>query len=321
MKLLLSYLIVTISLISCQEPPFSGSRVIGNLFFANMEADSLITPTRVRIPGNPFPVHLQPGDPGYVSHYELYAGIDGIGTVRLLNFQIRPVIEVHHPCLQFIDDETRVGGIGEGPFYLNMCRLPFPDLENQTLAVVSVAPTGIGTANPGYNFFEWGADMLAPESVTIPNCATNTRMTYVKEAVESYCDQLHKDYYIGNPWQMTKPRSGQFYGLVDGIDPRTNLATGGISFTVLYNLTRMTSLFIVADPDPGRLSEENFDRNLPPNPQGTVILLSERNGWFGYVDTRSFEGVWHGLMVSPVGDPIYFEYTLYTDLNVDRVWF
>lgn len=319
MKRLFAFLLLT-SFFSCQGEPFHGARVIANLYYANLDGQSLITPTRVRVPGQSGYTYLQPGDPGYVDHYELYAGIDGLGTVRLMNFHIRPAIEVHHPCLQFLEDTTRLDGVGEGPFYFNMCRNPYPDLENLMLVVVSAPPTGLGTVNPGYNFYDWGADLRTPASPTTPDCATNTRFQYVKEATEAFCSQLHERYYLGNPFQLTKPLSGEFLGVVDGIDPRTNLATGGLSLSLKYDLSKVTSLFIVAEPDPGRLSLENYHLNLPPG-QGEVVLMSQLDGYYGYLDKQAFDGVWHGLMVHPQGRGLYLEYTLYHDLDTDKVWF
>jgi len=319
MKQLFVFLLL-ISTISCQGEPFHGARVIANLYYANLDGQTLVTPSRVRLPGQSAYTYLQPGDPGYVDHYELYAGIDGVGTVRLLNFHIRPAIEVHHPCLQFLEDTTRIDGVGEGPFYFNMCRNPYPDLEAQMLVVVSASPSDAGTPNPGYDFYDWGADLRDPASVDTPDCATNTRFTYVKEATEAFCAQLHPTYYVGNPFQLTKPISGEFFGVVDGIDPRTNLATGGLSFAIPYDLADVSSLFVVAEPDPARLSAENIGLNLPPG-AGEVVLISEADGYYGYLDKRSFDGVWHGLMVHPEGLGLYFEYTLYHDLDKDNTWF
>jgi len=319
MKQLLIFL-VSLSFFSCQGEPFHGSRIIANLYFANIDGETLITPTRVRDPGGSGYTYLQPGDPGYVDHYELYAGIDGVGSVRLLNFHIRPALEVHHPCLQFLEDTTRVDGVGEGPFYFNMCRPPYPDVEKYMFVVVGASPTDLGTASPGYNFLDWGADLLDPSSVSTPDCSTNTRLTYLQEATEAFCAQIDSSVYIGNPFQLTKPLSGEFFGVVDGIDPRTNLAIGGLSFSILYDLSGITSLFVIAEPDPTRLTEENFSLNLPPG-AGKVVLMSELEGYFGYLDKESFEGVWHGLMVHPEGEPLFFEYTVYPDLDTDNAWF
>lgn len=313
-------ILLVLMVTACQGEPYHGSRIIANLYFANIDAASLVTPTRVYIQGSERFLQLQPGDTNYVDHYELYAGIEGVGTVRLLNFLIRPAMEVHHPCLQFIEDLVRVDGEGEGPFYLNMCRSPFPDLERQEFFVVAAAPTDVGTANPGYDYWTWGANLLEPDSPVEPNCSQNIRMKYNREAVEAFCSQLHPDVYVPNPYQLTKPRSGRYLGVLDGIDPRTNLATGGISLTVDYKLDKVTSLFIVAEPDPTRLSQENFHKNLPPG-QGKIILLSELNSYYGYIDKKNFEGVWHGLMVNPEGLPLYFEYTIYYNIDKDKVWF
>ena len=312
--------IIFLSFFSCQGEPFHGSRIIANLYFGEMDGNDIVTPTRVRQPLGSGYIYLQPGDPGYVDHYELYAGIDGVGTIRLLNFHIRPALEVHHPCLQFLEDTTRIDGIGEGPFYFNMCRAPYPDVEDLMFVMVGAAPTDLGTATPGYNHLEWGADLREPTSATTPECDTNTRLTFNKEATEAFCAQLDPGVYVGNPFQLTKPISGEFFGVVDGIDPRTNLAIGGLSIPIDYDLADITSLFVVAEPDPARLSAANFHLNLPPG-AGSVVLLSELDGYYGYIDKESFDGVWHGLMVHPEGVPLYFEYSLYHDLDKDNTWF
>ncbi|MBN2724596.1 MAG: hypothetical protein JXR95_11045 [Deltaproteobacteria bacterium] len=312
---------------SCNEP-YHGSRIVGNIYTGGViDQNTLVTPSRISA-GDGTYTYPVTDDAGYIDHYELYAGIDGIGTVRLKNFLIRPVIENHHPCLQFVRDELRVDdGDGEEHF-LNMCSYPFPDLNRDLYAVVSAAPSGIGTANPGYNFLEWAFDMRDPENTVLnPSCKTvggelqDNRILYIKEAVNAYCSQLHKDYYIGNPYQLTAPVNGEFYGLVDNLDPRTGLATGGFSFPVRYKLQDITSIFVVADPDPDRLSTENFDENLPPNPEGRIILMGNSDGSFGYLDKDMFEGTWHGLMESPYGEQIWFEYTLFYDLDEDSVYF
>lgn len=326
MKNIWIYLLVVLT-ISCQEP-YHGSRIVANIYYGTgFDEQTLISPTRTPGFNNTF-TYGNPGDPGYVDHYELYAGIDGLGTVRLKNFLIRPALENHHPCMQFIEDTVRVDD-GDGQVhYLNMCSYPFPDLNRDLLAVVSAPPTGIGTANPGYNFLEWGQDLRSTENtVDNPSCRTvdgtpvEEKIVYNQEAVTAYCSQLHKDYYIGNPYQLTSPINGEFYGLVDTLDPRTGLATGGFSFTIEYKIENISSLFVVADPDPDRLSEDNINENIPPNPEGKIILMSELDGNFGYLDKNMFEGTWHGIMESPIGDGLWFEYTIFYDMDKDSVYF
>ncbi|MBU1535015.1 hypothetical protein KKF84_06825, partial [Myxococcota bacterium] len=312
------------SFVSCDEP-FHGARILANFDPGSIDADTLVTPTRVRT-GNAV-TYLNPGDPGFINHYELHAGFEGLGTVRLLSFQIRPIFEVHHPCMQFIDDDLNVSGEDQ---YLNMCQSPYPDMERYMYVMVSVPPSDIGSANPGYNYLEWGEteDLRDPaNTVTAPDCTTDAsgvytnRISYLEEDTTAFCANLHQDYYLGNPFQITKPNNGKIYGYLDGPDPRTSIKIGGINLAIEYDLSDISTLFITAEPDQDRISTENLDTNLPPGPNSRVLMIGETDGIFGYLDKESFEGVWHGLMVDPLGSSMRMEFTLYHDLDEDSVFF
>ena len=153
---------------SCVEP-FQGSRIVGNLYVGDEDPNELVTPPRMPDGAGGY-LWIDPSDPGYVDHYELYAGIEGQGSVRILNFLIRPLFEVHHPCYTVFQDDIRITDDGSTP-YINMCRDPYPLLEEYMFALVSAAPTGIGDANPGYRYLEWGEPLRSPENdVTDPDC-------------------------------------------------------------------------------------------------------------------------------------------------------
>lgn len=312
-------LLILMALNACVDP-FQGSRIVGNLFVGDLDPDSLVTPPRLPDGSGGFTWAAE-GDPGYVDHYELYAGIDGIGNVRILNFLIRPIFEVHHPCYTVLNDDIRITPDGESAT-INMCRDPYPLLERTLFALVSAAPTDIGDANPGYRYLEWGLPLrTADNTVTAPDCGDIGQISYDPDAVQDFCDNLHEDYYVGNPFQFSKPVNGTLYGLVNGIDPRTNLAMGGFLLNSEYQLKGMTSLYILADPDPGRLTEENFHANLPPNPAARIAFLARTDQRFGYIAEDLYEGVIHGLMEDPDGSSAYLEFTLYVDLDTDNLMF
>ncbi len=294
LSVLASVALLFITAPACNEA-FDGSNVYANIYHGEgFDERSLISPGTMH--GH------------HVDHYELYAGIKDSGTVRLAVFNIRPVIETAHPCLQFIPDITRKGPDDGKEHYLNMARFIN---DEEILAVVSVAPSDVGPKNPGYDFDSWSQSLRDIDG------------NLVKDAVDSFCSRLHEDYYIGNPIQLSTPFSGKLYGVLDGHDPRNGLAIGGVGFITEYNLEGITSLFIVADPDPSRVTEDNIDENLPPNPDGHIILLGERDGHFGYMKSGIYEGdnMIHGLMVSPDGESLYMEFTVYYNLNEDKVWF
>jgi hypothetical protein len=321
MRYIIIFLFLFLS-VSCSEP-FHGSHVVANISVGSeVDPNTLVTPSQIRTTtGYDF---LAPGDPGYIDHYELYAGINGMGNVRLKNFQIRPVLDIHHPCMQFIPDELDVSDDADA---LNMCQAPYPALEERTFVIVAPPPTDIGTSNPGYNYLEWAQELrTSGNEVEVPSCTADASGIYPKIqynpiATEEFCNNLHKDYYLGNPFQITRPISGSIYGFVDGSDPRTGLMLGGMIFSVEYSLEDITSIFLVADPNPERLNEDQYNENLPPSENGEVILLGELDGSFGYIDKEMIEGTWHGLMVHPQGESLRMEFTLYYDMDEDPVLF
>ncbi len=320
----ITILLLLFSVVSCDEP-FHGSRLLGNFDPGTLDAETLVTPSRIR--AGDVLTYLSPGDPGYVHHYELHAGFEGLGTVRLLNFQIRPIFEVHHPCMQFIHDELNVNGTDQ---FLDMCQSPYPDMERYMYVMVSVPPSDIGAANPGYNFLEWGeTEGLRSDdnSVDSPSCTTDSagvyteKIAYKEDETRAFCEGLHADYYLGNPFQVTKPRNGNVYGYLDGPDPRTSVKIGGFNLAIEYDLGKLTTLFITAETDAQRVSTDNIDVNLPPGADGRTLLIGELDGLFGYLEKDTFEGVWHGLMVDPMGSSMRVEFTLYNDLDEDPVLF
>ena len=324
--------------VGCSKP-FSGSRLEATLDpGAGVDPASLVVPT----PGK------HPGEPGYFSHYELYAEIGGWGVTRLAVFLVQPAIRVEHPCLQFLEDRFRTLEVPDatamapacpdGPdrpdsptvadraLYINMER--FAQLET-IYAVVSTAPTRptqdasgneIYDHWPGYDFTdEWG---WPPELFYSPHEEDPAKKldwcNLKKDKVEQYCASLPEGYYVGNPIQLTFARNGRFYGTLSGVDPRTGGPIGGISLAVDQRLDDITGLFLVKEPDPSRISEENIDEDLPPDPNGFVILAATRSG-LGRINRNRYRGVIHVTMVSPYGATLRMEVAVFTNLDEDPI--
>lgn len=278
--------------------------------------NDFITPT----PG------AQQGDPNWFSHYELHANILGAGTVRLAHFLILPVLHLHHPCLQFIPDAyCRESASTTCNTYMNVQR--FNNIDDEILVATSVAPTvndgGTWRHLPGYDFMDRSA--FPPELFVDPNItdeATALNRTNLNQAaVEAFCANLHPDYYLGTPDQLTKATNGENYGAVDSADARTNFFVGGITLFTDANLEYMTELFMTRERDPERLSPENINANLPPGEDGQVILLAQKHGTWGSISFERYRGMLTVFMQSPVGLPISWSSVIYVNLDDDPVTF
>jgi hypothetical protein len=58
------------------------------------------------------------------------------------------------------------------------------------------------------------------------------------------------DFYLGNALQLTAPRNGATYGVVDTNDPNSGAAIGGIQLRVPYDLGQATELFVTLEDHP-----------------------------------------------------------------------
>jgi hypothetical protein len=298
---------------------FEGARLEVNLTVSESDTfhrQDLILPT----PG------LPQSDPGWYSHYELHANILGEGTVRLTSFIIQPALHSHHPCLQFEPDRYCRDAAGNtcDP-YINLGR--FSNIDDEILLAVSVPPTtddGTGYRHvPGYDLSD---QSRFPAALFVNPDLTDPAQRYHRDnldqpAVEAFCAELPADYYLGNPNQLTKPRSGDNYGAVDSADARTNFFVGGITFFTGVDLELMTELMLTREKDPARLSPENIEENLAPGEQGQVILLAQENGPWGSISFEHYRGVMTVFMESPVGLPLTWSSAIYYNMDEDPLNF
>jgi|SRR5262245_24492348 len=85
-------------------------------------------------------------------------------------------------------------------------------------------------------------------------------------------------FYIGNAIQLSAPRNGSLYGLVDALDPNAGLQIGGINVVVPYQLDQMSELFLtvedhnVGSPDPGIANRTDPANRGPLVLYGRAIL-------------------------------------------------
>ncbi len=328
---------------------FDGSRIEMNINpGVGVTHESLVLPT----PG------LLPGDPGYFSHYEMYAVISGWGHLRLKNFLIQPAAQTRSPCLQFIPDRFRHVRLSDEELdkrvcedyverndeptlrelvqYINMQR--FDALRTNLFASVSVAPTeqtNDSTAFNGYNHLyaydiagmtEWPDSLFYDATIEDPLEKLNW-CNLRKDEVEAFCKELHPDFFIASVIQMTLPLNGRLYGVLDGNDPRTGGPIGGISLISEGKLNNLTGIFIVKEKDTERLSAENINKNLPPGETGQVVLIADEGdpvtgeGRIGSIDRTSRRGVVHIVMVNPMGSSLRAMLSIFNDLDRDPIQF
>lgn len=298
---------------------YKGTRIEANISVLSGEDYSLqdlVLPT----PG------LNPGEPGYFSHYELHAEISGWGTVRLKSFIIQPSVHTLHPCSQYVPD-TYCRPTDEYPCaspYINTLR--FASLET-IMAAVSVAETveagGAWIHDPGYNFMD--PDRFPDRLFLDPDLTTPAsklaRENLDEEEVRDFCDDLPEGYYLGNFNQLTLPEKGEHYGAIDGPDPRTGSRIGGITFFVAAKLEKMSALILTRERDPSRLSEERIDENLPPGEDGQIFLIAQKQGPWGYITFDEYRGVMTVQMESPLGVPVVWRSTVYYNMDEDPINF
>ncbi len=294
---------------------YDGSRIEANISVLGIDRQELVLPS----PG------LSPGDPGYFSHYELHANIAGVGTIRLLNFIIQPALLTQHPCSQYEPDIYCHDAAGApcDP-YMNLAR--FKNHESIFLAV-SVAPT-VEDAT-GWNHavaYDLMDRRQFPDNLFVDPLLTDpaeklARDNLVEPEVRAFCDALDPAYYLGNPNQLTQPRSGELFGAVDGPDPRTGSVIGGITFFSPARLENMSELLITREADPERLSPELIQANLPPGEDGQTILLAQKSGPYGSIRFDQFRGVMTVTLESPLGIPVFMTGTVYYDMDRDPINF
>ncbi len=294
---------------------YDGARIEANISVLGITGGDLVLPS----PG------LNPGDPGYFSHYELHANILGQGTVRLTNFIIQPALLIHHPCSQYEPDIYCIDAEGSpcDP-YINMLR--FESHEGLFMAV-SVAPTvqdATGwTHAVAYDFMDprqFPDNLFHDLSLTDPEEFLN-RDNLVESEVHAFCDALDPDYYLGNPNHLERPRSGSSLGPIDGPDPRTGSVIGGVTFYSPAKLEHMTELMLTRETDPERLSPDNINQNLAPGADGQTLLLAQKNGPYGFIRFGEYRGVMTVSLESPLGIPIFMTGTVYYNMDDDPISF
>ena len=80
------------------------------------------------------------------------------------------------------------------------------------------------------------------------------------------------DFYIGNLVQLTAPRNGQFYGLVDTLDPTAGVQLGGIAAQVPFALDQATEIFVTVEDHSVGSPDASIGNRVDPERRGAVVL-------------------------------------------------
>jgi hypothetical protein len=185
--------------------------------------------------------------------------------------------------------------------------------SSQPLAATYRAHLALDEATAQHDPMSWSnAERLA-------NC---TRLTKAGPVCLDQGQTYDPGFYIGNVLQMSAPRTGVFYGMVDALDPNAGLPLGGIVVEVPYGLRDATELYVTVEDKRVGAPCPTIDGQIDPARRGTVVLTGVTH--FGNEQTG------RGLMTADLAAPVNISFTagapgghvsIYTQLDEDNVQF
>jgi hypothetical protein len=226
------------------------------------------------------------------THYELWVS-SGDRMTRIFQFRIARQINSAFPC--FVEDgEAKFPGLHTTQIVERVLAdeeeaangQPFTqdqidriadaekrdsrreDVEEGVKAVVGYDPT---TTNE--DLADLAAEVQAMAPITDVSDEANAKR---REICERFFDE-HPRFYVGFDSVFSLPLNGDWYGVVDGNDPRTGAPLGGAGFTVPFKLDNFDSLQVRWDfdnPEDRATAECLFteDRVCPPSSIGYYYL-------------------------------------------------
>jgi len=191
-------------------------------------------------------------------------------------------------------------------------------------AVTFAVPPGFSAYGydhyPSYDFARWPDPIFVDPDLT-PDASKLARSNLRQEVLADFCTScLPEGYYLGDPSQLSNPMHGEIHGIVDGTDPRSGVAIGGIFMKLPGKLHGLTELLITRERDPSRLNQENYHRmDLLPGPDSVVFLVGRKDESFGYIRGREVWGVTMVQLENPYGLPVFMRMVIFTDIDNDPV--
>jgi hypothetical protein len=233
-------------LAGCVEP-FEGSHV------------EILLGGATHVPGDQNPGS---GRPPSDTHYEMWVSSGGI-AFHIFDFEVVPVVDLTHPC--FIeDDDSRYPGLhssmiaekvyeditanGEvtqeeaGRLADAEVRASNQEVLAAELKTVASHPLEVrlpsGSVVPSRDLRTM-LEAIVPARTDISDAANTARAVACKDFFAQ-----NPDYYVGNDKVFSLPLNGEFYGMVDGTDPRNSAFVGGAGFDVPQTFREFDSLMI-----------------------------------------------------------------------------
>jgi hypothetical protein len=295
--------IAALSTASCVQS-FSGSQI------------ELFLHSGVQLPGDNPPGN---GRPPSDTHFEMYVA-RGATALKLLEFDLRPVITQANKC--FIEDEhSRFPGLHSTMIVDKMTKDALLDGTVTPLEAgdIALAQTRLGSMAGLENTIkvivshESGLTdaMIAAEMAAVPDPSLDDDAS--NAARLAACNAIfdaHPAYFVGTDKVLSIPLNGTYYGVVEGMDPRSGSPLGGGSVIVNASFPVFDSLRI------------NWNFNDPNDPRKANYSPSDV-GWHYMAGTPFVRerGVINVSLRNQDFGQIAGEASIYTNLDQDGVQF
>jgi hypothetical protein len=254
--------------------------------------------------------NLALGQPPSETHYEMWV-VTGQNAFKVGQFQVVTQIQRDFPC--FIeDDEARYPGLHSSQIAAKTRDdlLAAGDPASGSLTVGLIADAEQRVLNQAklesmlkavveYDPSVTPADIVAlaadvPAIGLIDDASNATRAQKCKAFFAA-----HPRFYVGNDRVFSLPHNGQFYGMVDGVDPRNNAFVGGAGLALPATFKEFDELWInwqFNDTNPATnprvdtfgpsATGYHYLRGQPQNRTRRVINVPMSNDLFGSINAE-----------------------------------
>jgi hypothetical protein len=130
------------------------------------------------------------------------------------------------------------------------------------------------------------------------------------------------NFYIGNIVQLSAPRTGILYGLVDTQDPDGKLFLGGIDVVVQYGLSQASELYVTIEDRSVGSPDKTIGNQVDPHNRGPIMLVGRTDSG----DPSSGRGLLTANLIAPLNISFALgspggHVSVYTNLDDDPVQF
>ena len=104
------------------------------------------------------------------------------------------------------------------------------------------------------------------------------------------------NFYIGNIVQLSAPRTGALYGLVDAMDPMAKLLLGGIDVVVPFGLSQASEIFVTIEDHTVGSPDKTIANRVDPKNRGPLVLQGRTDAG----DPGSGRGLLTANLIAPL---------------------